>query len=320
LTARTEEGLAQPALPLESLAPEPTARVWAVGGGKGGIGKSFLAANLAAAAARSGRPTILVDADLGGANLHTCLGVRGVPRSNLGDYLDCRLSDLEQAAVDTAIPRLRLVPGVLGRIGALETSPPQRQRLLKAIRELPAEVVIVDLAAGVERSTLDLFLVSEQSFVVTTPEPTAIENAYAFLRAAIFRRLAALVSGSPLAELLDDALDARGERGVLTPGDLLAGVAEHDAGEAERLRAALAAHRPRLIVNQVRAQDEVKLGFSIRSVCRKHFGIDLDYVGYVSFDDYVWRSVKERRPLVVSHPNSDGALYIRRIMNKILDE
>ena len=75
---------------------------------------------------------------------------------------------------------------------------------------------------------------------------------------------------------------------------------------------------PHLVVNQVRDTEEVKMGCSIRSVCKKYFGIDVDYAGYICFDDNVWRSVKERRPLVLAYPRSDGALYIRRIVKKLL--
>jgi flagellar biosynthesis protein FlhG len=76
--------------------------------------------------------------------------------------------------------------------------------------------------------------------------------------------------------------------------------------------------RPHLVVNQVRDTEEVKMGFSIKSVCKKYFGIEVDYAGYICFDDNVWRSVKERRPLVLAYPRSDGALYIRRIVKKLL--
>ena len=55
-------------------------------------------------------------------------------------------------------------------------------------------------------------------------------------------------------------------------------------------------------MNQVRDTEEVKMGFSIKSVCKKYFGIDVDYAGYICFDDNVWRSVKERRPLVLALP------------------
>jgi flagellar biosynthesis protein FlhG len=305
--------------PRPGLEAPPAGQVWAIGGGKGGIGKSFLAANLAATVARSGRHVVLIDADLGGANLHTCLGVRGPARVNLTDYLEERIVDLEKAAIETPIPRLRLIAGALGQASAPQTTRAQRQELIRAVRELDADHVVLDLASGCDRATLDFFLVSDAGFVVTTPEPTAIENAYAFIRAAFYRRLGHAMAGSPAKELIREAMDRRNERGIRTPGDLLAEIERLDPEEGERFHRALAEYRPRLVLNQVRSSDEVKLGFSIRSVCRKYFGIDLEYVGYVNFDDCVWRSVKERRPLVLTYPHSDGALYVRRIARKILE-
>jgi flagellar biosynthesis protein FlhG len=289
-----------------------------VGGGKGGIGKSFLVANLATVAARSGRRVILIDADLGGANLHTCLGVRAGERISLSDYFEDRVVDLEKVAIETPIPGLRLILGALGHTGKAETTQEQRATLLRAVRRLPADLVIFDLAAGTDRSTIDFFLEADDGFVVTTPEPTAIENAYAFLRAAFYRRLASALQESNVRELIRVAMDQRNERGIRTPGDLLGAVERIDKAEAERFRRVLDGFRPHLVVNQVRDTEEVKMGFSITSVCKKYFGIDIDYAGYICFDDNVWRSVKDRRPLVLAYPTSDGALYVRRIVKKLL--
>jgi len=289
-----------------------------VGGGKGGIGKSFLVANLATVAARSGRRVILIDADLGGANLHTCLGVRAGERISLSDYFEDRVVDLEKVAIETPIPGLRLILGALGHTGKAETTQEQRATLLRAVRRLPADLVIFDLAAGTDRSTIDFFLEADDGFVVTTPEPTAIENAYAFLRAAFYRRLASALQESNVRELIRVAMDQRNERGIRTPADLLGAVEQIDHAEAERFRRVLEGFRPHLVVNQVRDTEEVKMGFSITSVCKKYFGIDIDYAGYICFDDNVWRSVKDRRPLVLAYPTSDGALYVRRIVKKLL--
>jgi flagellar biosynthesis protein FlhG len=212
-----------------------------------------------------------------------------------------------------------LILGALGHVGARETTRAQRSELLRAVRALPADLVILDLAAGTERATLDFFLVSDCSFVVTTPEPTAIENAYGFLRASYYRRLGYALGNSGVRDLLRVTMDQRNERGIRTPSDLLDEVERLDPREAQGFRNVLQEFRPRLILNQVRSPEEVKMGFSIRSVCLKYFGIDVEYVGYVNFDNAVWRSVKERRPLVLAYPQSDGALYIRRIAKKILE-
>jgi flagellar biosynthesis protein FlhG len=290
-----------------------------VGGGKGGIGKTFLAANLGAVAALGGKSVVLVDLDLGGANLHTCLGVRGGARVNLADWLDERVPDLEKVAIETPIPKLRLILGALGQAGAAETTQTQRAELLEALRALPADLVILDLAAGSDRATLDFFLVSDESFVVTTPEPTAIENAYSFLRGAFYRRLAHAMQTSPVRDLVREGMAVRNERGIRTPADLLGCVERLDPDEGARFRRLLDEFRPRLVLNQVRSSDDVKVGFSMQSACRKYFGFGLEYVGYVNFDDAVWRSVKASRPLVIAHPQSDGALYIRRIVKKTLE-
>ena len=301
-----------------AVTPPSVARIWAVGGGKGGIGKSFLVANLATVAARSGRRVILIDADLGGANLHTCLGVRAGERVSLSDYFEDRVADLDKVAIETPIPGLRLILGALGHTGKAETTQEQRAQLLRAVRRLPADLVIFDLAAGTDRSTIDFFLEADDGFVVTTPEPTAIENAYSFLRAAFYRRLASALNESNVRELIRVAMDQRNERGIRTPGDLLLAIEQIDRGEAERFRRVLESFRPHLVVNLVRDTEEVKMGFSITSVCKKYFGIDIDYAGYICFDDNVWRSVKDRRPLVLAYPTSDGALYVRRIVKKLL--
>lgn len=300
------------------VAPPPAALVWAVGGGKGGIGKSFLVANLATVAARCGKRVILIDADLGGANLHTCLGVRAGERVSLSDYLEDRVLELEKVAIETPVPGLRLILGALGHTGKAETTAEQRSALLRAVRKLPADLVIFDLAAGTDRSTIDFFLEADEGFVVTTPEPTAIENAYAFLRAAFYRKLSHELAESTARDVIRLAMDQRNERGIRTPSDLLVEIDRIDKLEGERLRRVIEGFKPHLVVNQVRDSEEVKMGFSIRSVCKKYFGIDVDYAGYICFDDNVWRSVKQRQPLVLAYPSSDGALYIRRIVKKLL--
>jgi flagellar biosynthesis protein FlhG len=291
-----------------------------MGGGKGGIGKSLIAANLATVAARCGRQVILIDSDLGGANLHTCLGVRAGQRINLTDYFSDRIVDIEKAATNTPIKGLRLILGALGNAAQTDTTHEQRVQLLKAVRELPADLVIFDLAAGTDRSTIDFFVAADDAFLVTTPEPTAIENAYQFLRASFYRRLAYALQDASAREVIRDAMDQRNQRGIHTPADLLAELARVAPAESERVRSALFRFRPHLIMNQVRNSEEVKMGFSVRSVCRKYFGIEIDYVGYVNYDDCAWRSVKERQPLVLAYPESDGARYLRRITKKLLGD
>ncbi|MEO1171999.1 MAG: P-loop NTPase, partial [Myxococcota bacterium] len=96
---------------------EPRRKIIAIGGGKGGIGKSMIAANIGVHFAQTGGSVVMVDADLGGANLHTCLGV-GVPESTLTDFIARRVDNLAQVVSPTSIERLGLISGALDFLGA----------------------------------------------------------------------------------------------------------------------------------------------------------------------------------------------------------
>lgn len=293
-------------------------RLWAFGGGKGGIGKSVIATNAATVVARSGLRVILVDFDLGGANVHTYLGVRTAQRVNLSDVLQSRVSELKDALVETPVPGLKVILGAMNHTVAAQATRTQREKLLAGLRELGADVVVLDLAAGMDRATVDFFVGVDESLLVTTPEPTAIENAYAFMRASFYRRLAPLLTDSPASKLMRATLSDRSQRVVRSASDLLGEIRKLDPDEGDRIEMAMAAFQPRLILNQVRTPEDVRLGFAISSMSRRHLGVNLDYLGYINYDDHVWRSVKERRTLVLAYPQSDGALYIRQIVRKLL--
>jgi len=293
-------------------------RLVAVGGGKGGVGKTFVVANLAAALARAGHPVVVVDADLDGANLHTALGVAS-PRATLADYVAQREDDVGKLVSDTAIPNLRLIAGTQGNLGEAQPDPARRERLLEGLARLPARFVLVDLGAGHQPALVDYFLAADDGIVVLTPEPTSVENAYGFLRAAFYRRMHDVLLQPAVRKVIAEAMDQRNERGIRTPFDLQREVQAIDPGAGAAFVAAVARFRPSLIVNEVRTAEEIKLGFAVRSVCRKYFGVDAEYLGYVNHDDAARRSVLARRPLVELTPGSDASIYLERIARKLAD-
>src|SRR5262245_30576797 len=90
--------------------PKPERQIWSIGGGKGGIGKSLLTASLGWQLAQLGKRVLMVDADLGGANLHTCLGIPN-PERTLGDFIRRQVAKIEDIAVETGVSGLRLISG-----------------------------------------------------------------------------------------------------------------------------------------------------------------------------------------------------------------
>jgi flagellar biosynthesis protein FlhG len=288
-----------------------------VGGGKGGVGKTFLVANLAAVLARMGHRVVAVDADLEGANLHTCVGLPR-PRASLADFVAHREEDLVKLLLDTPIPNLRIIAATCSNLATPQPGHARRVQLLRQLRRLPADFVLIDLGAGTHPAVMDYFMVGDDGIIVVAPEPTSVENAYAFIRAAFYRRLRLAMASHDVRSVVTMAMDERNERGIRTPLDLLREVQHLDAEEGRRFVETMRAFRPRLLVNEVRTADDVKLGFSIRSVCHKFFGIEAEYLGYVNHDEGARRAVRGRRPLVELSPRSDATVYLGRVARKLV--
>ena len=161
-------------------------RIIAIGGGKGGVGKTTVAANLALMIGRVGFRVVLVDVDLGAANLHTTLNFLR-PRHTLADYLDHKTDDLGSLAVDIT-STVRLVAGT-SRPGAANLLATERLRLLRGIASIDADVIIVDVGAGTSYTVVDTFAAADHKLLVISPQLTSVHNAYAMLKACVHRVL-----------------------------------------------------------------------------------------------------------------------------------
>jgi flagellar biosynthesis protein FlhG len=169
-------------LPAPCIEPQPVGNnLIAIGSGKGGVGKTWLAITLAHLLAGQGRRTLLFDGDLGLANVDIQLGL--MPEIDLGDVLAGRLT-LRQAVTRYPEGGFDIVAGRSGS-GRLTNLPPTRLHTLGSELALIAPLydrVILDLGAGVERTVRQLVRSASSLVVVTTDEPTALTDAYAFIK------------------------------------------------------------------------------------------------------------------------------------------
>ncbi len=131
-------------------------KLWSIGGGKGGVGKSIFTMALGITLARLGNRVVLVDGDLGGANLHTMMGIR-FPEVTLEDFLLRRVTRLEDILQPTSIEGISLVCGADDLLGAANPTYSQKMRFFKDLEALPADFVLLDLGAGTSFNTLDFF-------------------------------------------------------------------------------------------------------------------------------------------------------------------
>jgi flagellar biosynthesis protein FlhG len=293
-------------------------QVWAIGGGKGGTGKSLVAASLGIHLAESGRRVILVDGDLGAPNLHTFLGLDPPPVA-LSDFLARRVSTLEDAAVPTAVPGLRIVSGARNALGADGMKHFQKARLLRVLLGLRADVVLVDLGAGTSLNVLDFFSIVDRGLLVILPEPTSVENCYRFLQAAWLRRLHRLSRILGYEEILDLVVRHRDAAPAGSPVEVLDEIARVDSETAAVLANHLGSFVPRLVVNQVRDSEDDALGESMQVACERFLRIPLRFAGAIPFDPVLVRCVKTRRPFLLEYPRSRTAAALRAAAGAVLD-
>jgi len=167
---------------LDRVASGPSVcRVIAVTSGKGGVGKTNISVNLALAMTNKGKKVLLFDADMGLANVDVMLGM--IPQFNLLHVLNGQKSLPE--IITEGPGGLKIVASGSGGVQELaDLNEAQRGKFLSALQDLQhqAEVILIDTGAGLHRNVLAFVLAAEEVVVVTTPEPTALMDAYGMIK------------------------------------------------------------------------------------------------------------------------------------------
>lgn len=310
------DSLPPPSIELENLdGVRGARRLLAVGGGRGGVGKSLFAQNLAVYFAQLGKSVVLVDCDPTGANIHTQFGLNALAYP---PPIDGPLEELMKALVPTSVPGLSILPGPHDAVEVpMQLRAGRKSRWLARLRALPCDYMVVDVGPGHSNLALDVMLGADLAICVTVPEPPAIEATYRFVRAAFRRKLRrALVRDRFRLSLVDRTMK---EIGYLpSPIELIRSLARVDRTLAELAWAE--AHRVHLYlaVNQTRVRTDLELAGWMSTLCKRHYGVALDELGWVEHDDTVWLSVRRRRPLLVDSPTSKAARNIERIARRVV--
>lgn len=293
-------------------------RILSIGGGKGGIGKSFLSANMAVSLTRQGYRVALVDLDFGAANLHTCLGVPS-PKIGLFDFVSGRIDNLEDVAVSGGVPGLTLFGGGQEFWQQIRPQAAQKIRLISRLQRLDVDYVILDLGAGTHVNTLDFFIFSHAGIVVVVPEPTSIENAYVFLKSVLYRKLQSIVKAIHQEEVTERLLQGLGDpRFASPPLAQLQKFASEEPELGQKILNLIQMTRLGVVMNQVRNNADAEIGSSITQISQRYFGFSAEYLGAAIFDDVVWKSLRNRRPVCVDFPDcavSQGLMAIARTLS-----
>lgn len=160
-------------------ASQSKTRIITIASGKGGVGKTNISTNLALAYAAIGKRVILMDADLGLANVNVVLGI--IPKFNLY-HLIRKQKTMSEIIMDTNYG-IQIVAGASGFAKIANLTEEERQTFISEISELSAaDVIIIDTSAGVSNNVLSFIAAADEAIIVTTPEPTAITDAYGIIK------------------------------------------------------------------------------------------------------------------------------------------
>jgi flagellar biosynthesis protein FlhG len=284
--------------------------IWPIGGGKGGTGKSFFTGSLGFLLAKRGYKTLLIDVDLGAANLHTIVGVPNPPRG-IADFILKRVASLEETIVPTPHTNLHLISGAMNNLDMANIAHEQKTKLLRNVTKLSYDYILLDLGAGTSFNTIDFFMISDTGIFITTPEPTSIENIYRLIRSVYFRKIHQVLKTYDFKTLTDEAERINPKATVSNPDLLLPILRELDPEKSGLLEQALGRLHYKLALNQLRKQDSRNIGILICKIVEKHLAIQMQPIGNVSFDDRVHSAVCKRMPFLELYPYTQTALDLR---------
>lgn len=291
-------------------------KFWTIGGGKGGVGKSFLTASMGAVLAREGKSVIVVDADLGSANLHTYVGIKD-PAYSLMDILEDRAS-AEDVLIPTGIDGLRLLSCAGDILGMADPEHARKERIIDFISSLDADYILVDLGAGTSYNVLDFFNMSDEGIVVAAPDPASIQNAYAFIKTAIYRRIQRRYGEE---ESVREALRRFGE-GNGKPRTMMAFyelLCTSSPEVAEKVSELVDSYRPLIVINMAGSPGDQRVAEIIQSASRRFLNVDIGFCGLVSLDPVVRRSIQRMTFLDFEDPRGVASRQIRDIVDRLLN-
>jgi flagellar biosynthesis protein FlhG len=281
-----------------------------IGSGKGGTGKSTIAANLACLLARSGRRVCLADLDLGGADTHIQFGLFE-PTRTLTDFITRRANTLTEVLQTLGnVHGLQLLIGTGDTLQTANMNYQQKQRLLRGLQTIDCDILIIDTGAGANYHVLDFFMAGDIQICIACPEATAILDFYRFLQLATIRKaLSGFLSGSEVGTVLR-------ERSFETLAEVFALAEETQAGAKDRAREALEFFNPLLIINRVGSNARLNQ-MKLRTLVSKYLGVHLPDLGEIPEDPSVSQALRHFLPVCEYAPVSPSAEALTRIATRL---
>nr|MBC8359360.1 AAA family ATPase [Candidatus Aminicenantes bacterium] len=266
--------------------------------------------------AKNRRRVVLIDVDIGGANLHSFLGINR-PKKSLTNFFDMG-TPLKNLAVKTGIGNLSLISGDIHSLSSDSIKFTQKLKLFRHIMKLNRQYVIIDLGGGSHNNTIDTFLIADKMIAVVEPEIIAVENMYHFIKNALFRKLRMSLKEYGFKEIIDHMWERREKYRIKNLRELIDCLKDSFSYIGDILDNEISDFTIYLILNKIRSSQDIFIGSSLKSILLKYLGINAKFVGYIEYDDSIWRSVRERRPFMLNYSLSRSAKEIEAFTENLI--
>ncbi|MGL1932906.1 MAG: AAA family ATPase [Desulfotalea sp.] len=282
-----------------------------IGSGKGGVGKSISLTNIALLLAQGGKRVCIVDFDIGGADTHILFGLFQ-PKKTLTDFIERRVDSIEDCIhTFESFNNLQLIPGTGDTLHSANMTYQEKQRILRAVKNIDTDIILFDVGAGTSYHTLDFFMASDIQICIALPEPTSIMDFYTFIQLATIRKtLSSFLSSGEIAKAVK-----KNKFSTLTEAFKL--IEEIKPGGRKKAQESLRYFNPLLIINRVGLGSKLNKA-KLHSMASKYLGIYLPDLGDIPQDDMVLESLRAYLPVVEYAPNSPAALAYKDVTGKLL--
>jgi flagellar biosynthesis protein FlhG len=289
-------------------------RVISVAGGKGGIGVTL---------SRLDKKVVIIDADIGAANLHTLVGVPR-PSVTLADFFNNSQTHLDKVLLPTPYANLSLISSACDILSIISPNYQMNQKFYTALHKLDTDVIIFDIEAGTHHRAIDFFALAPIGIIIVEPLPTALENAYLFIKNYLFRFLLRLFyTDADMKSTIKEMLQPdRMEKQSIHFDKLLRELEARDPEKIAQFRRFFERRKYKLCLaaNAVHDKSQLTIIDNFAKVVKRYLGLTPMMLGYLPFEVTMDQAIIQRVPFIVKNPAGQYQRCMQSIAAAILSQ
>lgn len=294
-------------------------KVFSVASGKGGVGKTSFSANMGMRLADSGSKVLIVDADIGTANIHTLLGIK-YPEKTLRDFTSGKVKKIEDALITTEYRDLKILSSAGDILSITAPNYKERQKLSNALNRIDVDYIIFDIPAGASNRAIDFFALAPVGCLIIQPIPTSLENAFSFIKNLLIRHLLRIFyHNKEMNNFIKNSIKMQQQDKPIEFPQLLKFLEERDPGSIALFKKEVYKDGAKLylVMNSVKNVSQIQVGQKFSEIIKKHLYIDIEIIGNLPYDHYMDLAISSRKPFILKYPDSEYTFELIKTSNRL---